>query len=277
MKILKFLPIILWLSFCSGCQSLISNELDDSKQINITLTPTKNSTEAVKIYPTSTSTFENEKELIDFVKINQIMTNLRRLTGEEPICVNGECHEITNRETGSEDLQWAKEYVIQEFTRMGYEVEIQYWSRGDYQDQNIVIQKKGSLFPEEKIYFIAHLDGVSGEAPAADDNATGVVCLLELARVLRIHDLGRTVVIIFSTGEEQGMLGSKSYVEKLNQEELSKIKYVINVDTIGYDSNSDGIMQLWSGDQSKELINLMSEIITSSQNGLISQLISGCE
>lgn len=51
--------------------------------------------------------------------------------------------------------------------------------------------------------------------PAADDNASGVVDLLEAARVLSKYSFDRTLVFFFSTGEEEGALGVKSYLNDI--------------------------------------------------------------
>lgn len=66
---------------------------------------------------------------------------------------------------------------------------------------------------EHEIYFVAHMDGVA-DSPAADDDASGVVSLLELARILRNRAIRNTVVLVFSTGEEQGALGVDSYIDQ---------------------------------------------------------------
>lgn len=220
------------------------------------------------------------QEMIRLINKERAITDLKRLTGVEPICTHTGCHIILNRQTGSEGLQWAKEYVYEELIRLNYSVEVQNWTREGYTDQNLIVRKQGMIYPSEEIYFVAHMDGVlySGEEhyPAADDNASGAVNLLELARILSSRFLSRTAVLIFSTGEEHGALGARSYVDQLTPEELSAIQYVVDIDMIGYDSNGDGAMQLWSGDQPMDFVQLLSEIINSYQIGLIPQIVTGC-
>jgi Zn-dependent M28 family amino/carboxypeptidase len=99
--------------------------------------------------------------------------------------------------------------------------------------------------------------------PAADDNASGVVDLLELARVLSSYSFNRTVVLLFTTGEEVGTLGAISYLDQLTSDELSSVQGVINIDMIGYDGNHDGVMELWHGGHppSLELTQSMYKII----------------
>jgi hypothetical protein len=210
------------------------------------------------------------------------VTDLKKLTGEEQICIENECHTIKNRLTGSEGLQWAKKYVYEELVGHGYMVEIEDWSAGEYSDQNIIARKPGIVSPNEEVYFVAHLDGVKkilpGGYPAADDNASGAVDLLEVARVLSNYSFDRTLVFLFSTGEEEGRVGVYNHLQKLSEEELSSIKYVINVDMIGYDDDRDGVMELWHGDDpsSIALTKRMSEIIQTYQLNLSPELIVGC-
>lgn len=212
--------------------------------------------------------------LIEQVDQDRAMTDLRRLTGVEPICANNQCHTIVNRQTGSVGLQWAKDYVYEELTRLGYSIEIQNWTRNGYADQNLIARKPGVVSPDDEIYIVAHLDGV--DSPAADDDATGSVALLELARVISSHAFSNTLVLFFSTGEEHGALGVRSYVNQLTAEQLGAIRYVVTVEMLGYDSNNDGAMQLWSGDQPLDFVQTLSEIINTYQLGLAPQIVTGC-
>lgn len=234
------------------------------------------------VAPAAVSSVDITPELIGQVSIDRAMTDLRRITGEESICIDNGCYTIVHRETGSEGLLWAKSYIYEELVNLGYTVELQNWSREGYQDQNLIARKQGAISPDEEIYFVAHMDGVNPDegvhSPAADDDGTGTVALLELARILSNHSFNRTLVLLFSTGEEQGILGVESYIKKLSSENLNKIKYVINVEMLGYDADQDGGMQLWSGDPvpAQELAQTMSEIIGEYQIHLVPHPMPGC-
>lgn len=77
--------------------------------------------------------------------------------------------------------------------------------------------------------------GVTDIHNGADDNASGVAALLELARRLgddeRTGDRRRVVFIAFS-GEERGLLGSKHYVREPTLP-LSQVAAMINLDMVG--------------------------------------------
>jgi hypothetical protein len=222
-------------------------------------------------------------ELIEQIDISRALIDLQRLTGEAPICLDDECFTIVNRLTGSEGLQWAKDYVYQKLVNLGYAVEIRDWSRSGYADQNLIARKPGTVLPDEEIYLVAHLDGRNLDgvvrAPAADDNASGVVDILELARVLSSRSLDRTLVLLISTGEEFGCLGVHSYLDQLSAEELTHIQYAVNIDMVGYDANRDGAMELWSGDHPPSLVlaQMLGEKIPEYQLELAPSIVTGCD
>ena len=221
-------------------------------------------------------------EIIGQINKDRALTDLRRLTGEEPICVDNECSTITNRQTGSEELQWVKKYISDELIRYGYSVKFNDWSRSKYSDQNITAKKMGGSLADEAVYFVAHMDGVkknNGERyPAADDDASGVVDILELARVISKYSFDRTIIFFFSSGEEQGSLGVKSYLDQLSPEDKKSIQYVIDIDMIGYDSDQDHVMQIFHGDHppSKALATSIGQIINDYHIGLDPEIIKGC-
>jgi hypothetical protein len=216
------------------------------------------------------------------VNFERALNDLNLFTGEAPVCIDNSCYTIKNRLTGSDGLQWAKDYVHSVLTRLGYPVELHNWSRSGYTDQNIIARKPGVLHPEEEIYLVAHVDGANAISPdrypAADDNASGVVDIFEVARVFSKYSFERTVVFLFSTGEEQGTLGVLSFLDKLSEDDLRAIKYAINIDMIGYDANQDGVMELWYGDDdsSLELVTKMNEIIHNYQLDLSTKFVVGC-
>jgi hypothetical protein len=70
--------------------------------------------------------------------------------------------------------------------------------------------------------------------PGADDNASGVAVMLELARALASGERPqRSIVFAAFTGEESGLLGSKHYVEHPGTYPLSGVIGVVNIDTVG--------------------------------------------
>lgn len=83
----------------------------------------------------------------------------------------------------------------------------------------------------------AHYDhlGVSGKTyyPGADDNASGVALLLELAQRIRDTELPINLSLIFFSGEEQGLLGSRYFVE-YSPYFAEDITRCLNFDMVGF-------------------------------------------
>jgi aminopeptidase N len=70
--------------------------------------------------------------------------------------------------------------------------------------------------------------------PGADDNASGVAVLLEMAsRLALVANMERSVVFVAFTGEEAGRKGSRYYVRNEKRYPVSKAVGMINLDTVG--------------------------------------------
>ncbi len=87
----------------------------------------------------------------------------------------------------------------------------------------------------------AHYDSVVGRetSPGANDNASGVAVLLEIARVLRTADLPCDVRLVFFGAEEfcgsppLHHVGSNYYVRKARDADLARIRAMLSVDMVG--------------------------------------------
>jgi len=247
------------------------------------LTPTARSSTNVPLVlkqPTPTPLPDYVPAMIAQVSRERALTDLRRLTGEEQICSAGSCYTIRNRQTGSVGLQKAEAYVAEQLAALGFLITYDPWSDNGYADQNILASWPGATLPQEKVYFVAHLDtgGTGTELyPGADDDGSGVADLLELARVLSGHTFKRTIVLFFSTGEEHGSLGVNSYLKQYSAE-INAIRYVVNIDMIGYDANDDGIMQFFHRDYPNcvVLTQVLAGYIVYYGLDLVPQVVAGC-
>jgi Zn-dependent M28 family amino/carboxypeptidase len=78
----------------------------------------------------------------------------------------------------------------------------------------------------------AHYDAVPG-TPGADDNASGVAVLLELARVFAAQPARRPIRLVAFDLEEYGMKGSKAYAHQAWQAHES-IRLMLSLEMLGY-------------------------------------------
>ncbi len=102
---------------------------------------------------------------------------------------------------------------------------------GEGDSQNVIVEVKGTEFPDEVVVYTAHYDSVVF-SPGMFDNASGSATILELYRYYKENPPKRTVRFIWCGSEERGLLGSKAYVAA-HEEELKKIVLCINVDMTG--------------------------------------------
>lgn len=79
----------------------------------------------------------------------------------------------------------------------------------------------------------AHKEFAGQVHPGADDDASGVAVLLELARAMKDEKPRRTVVFLAVTGEEAGRLGSKRWVAGPSSRDAKKTLAAVNLDTVG--------------------------------------------
>jgi len=104
--------------------------------------------------------------------------------------------------------------------------------------QNVVAMIEGSdpVLKNEYVCYGCHYDhlGVRGDAVyfGADDNGSGTVSLLEIAKAFMTERPKRSIIIVWHTGEEEGMIGS-GYFTANPPIPLEKVSAEINIDMIG--------------------------------------------
>jgi len=113
---------------------------------------------------------------------------------------------------------------------------------------NVIATLQGSQ-PESanRIYLISgHYDSrvtdvlnAVSDAPGADDDASGVAAVLELARVMASHEFDATIKFVAFAGEEQGLLGSAYFAEQAKQQGLN-IAGMFSNDIIGSTLGQNG-------------------------------------
>ena len=98
--------------------------------------------------------------------------------------------------------------------------------------RNIIATIKGSKIPNEKVMVGGHLDSWD-LATGAIDNGIGSFSVLDMARTFQSLKLNpaRTVEFVLFMGEEEGLLGSKAYVDAaIKDKSIEQIRYMFNYD-----------------------------------------------
>lgn len=102
---------------------------------------------------------------------------------------------------------------------------------------NVCGMVRGTEVPDSFIVFTAHYDhlGEMGKGtvfPGANDNASGTAMVLDLARYFAQKPPRYSVLFLFFSGEEAGLIGSKYYTEN-PLKPLENIQFLINLDMVG--------------------------------------------
>ncbi|BAK80912.1 M28 family metallopeptidase [Candidatus Arthromitus sp. SFB-rat-Yit] len=139
----------------------------------------------------------------------------------------------TPRISGTKSIINAQKYIKNEFQKYGYEVQEQVFSwplidSKNTTSKNIIAFKKG--INNSQIIIGAHYDSTSSNG--ADDNASGVSVLLELAQKLNNITLPYSIKFIAFDAEELGLFGSRYYVKNMNNDEKLNTLLYINIDSI---------------------------------------------
>jgi Zn-dependent M28 family amino/carboxypeptidase len=113
-----------------------------------------------------------------------------------------------------------------------------YLTTGERELRNLLVELPGVTEPDVILEIGAHYDTVHGTV-GADDNASGVAGLLEIARALAGARHERTLRLCFFAGEENGpsggLRGSGAHVERILDEEARREHHgILVLEMIGY-------------------------------------------
>jgi len=113
------------------------------------------------------------------------------------------------------------------------------WDGLDTVQNNVVGIITGTEIGGGIILIGAHYDSISMDpndetsyAPGANDNASGVAALIELARILSTRQHRATIMLVAFAAEEVGRQGSRAFVQYLQEQDIS-INAMFNLDIIG--------------------------------------------
>jgi Zn-dependent M28 family amino/carboxypeptidase len=111
---------------------------------------------------------------------------------------------------------------------------------------NVVATLKGTDVNDDRIFIISgHLDNMrsnvmdgNGDAPGANDDASGVAAVMECARVMSIRSFPATIIFVAVSGEEQGLLGANYMADKAKKQNWN-LEAVLNNDIMGSNNSNE--------------------------------------
>ena len=143
----------------------------------------------------------------------------------------------------SEALQRAAVYIEDEWGTMGYDVERLEYDVSGIRCANLVTTRKGSARSSEILLLGAHYDSVIG-SPGANDNASGVAALLEIARMFQAVEPVLTVRFVAFVNEEPPFFWTHKQGRMVYAEAArcrgDDIRLMASLETIGCYSDQPG-------------------------------------
>ena len=144
-------------------------------------------------------------------------------------------------------MEAAASYIERQFVEIGDAVTRQDYDAGKAEVANLVIERPGSRRPDEIVVVGAHYDTVFC-TPGADDNASAVAMLIEVARLLASSRSRRTVRFVSFACEEPpyfctGSMGSQHYARSCRVRN-DNIVGMLCLEMVGYYSTDPGSQRL---------------------------------
>ncbi len=152
-----------------------------------------------------------------------------------------EFEELGVKRRGTPALQNTLNWLKAEYLSYGYTSsqlqEFSYTYQGSSAVcKNLVVTKVGTTYPNTYVIVCGHYDSIVGTG--TNDNGSGVVAILEIARLLRTIPTEYSIKFINFSGEEDGLRGSQNFVDTVVNGTTPKmdIRLVLNLDEVGGDA-----------------------------------------
>lgn len=126
---------------------------------------------------------------------------------------------------------YTQQYIHSQLSRWGTVENFDFVHRSQTHT-NLILNLPGQAPAKPPILIGAHYDAVPG-TPGADDNASGIAALLELAQSLAAEPAHHPIRLIAFDLEEYGMVGSEHYAEQLQQQQ-QKLRLMVSLEMLGY-------------------------------------------
>lgn len=177
------------------------------------------------------------ENIINAVNLDSLIVQMRNLSGEDPVIINGE-EEIIDHRVSNWGNNLAAEYIFETLASYGLETEKDTYSMSGI---NVIAKQTGSLYPDEYYMICAHYDAV--DYYCADDNASGTAAVIEAARIFSELEFEYSIIYALWDEEEIGLIGSADYAAEAAANG-DVIHGVINMDMISWDSDGDMVAEI---------------------------------
>jgi alkaline phosphatase isozyme conversion protein len=150
---------------------------------------------------------------------------------------------IGPRVTGSVEDGITRDYIAEKMAATGLEVQRQRVSsvwlertfgvseqEFTFDSENIIGIRRGRT--RRTILVSGHFDSWGRSSPGANDNASSIGVLLEIARAIQRYEWNSTIMFAAFCAEERGLLGSRYFVDNTD---LRDLVLAINMDPVGHD------------------------------------------
>lgn len=216
--------------------------------------PASNSPLAFDIDPAGKDTeikFEARKALATLAPVfsaDRMMESINFLASDD----------LKGREIGTPEIEEAANYIAEKFEEFGLvpgsddSTYFQIWTQDVLDKKSVNLKNVVGIIPgtnpdlAEAVIISAHYDHLGLGWPdakkgnegkihnGADDNASGVAVMLELAKTLgKSHKPARPIIFVAFTAEESGLVGSRYFASNYKKYPSNKILAIINLDTVG--------------------------------------------
>ncbi|MBL8160284.1 M28 family peptidase [Candidatus Saccharibacteria bacterium] len=199
------------------------------------------------------------QQLVDSVSEAKIKANLEKLVQDDS---KPTPNSLGSRHISSPMNQVKVDWAKQQLSSYGLSIIDQPFSSGGYDLHNMVGRLQGS---GNTVYTAgAHIDSIADDsetvAPGADDDGSGVVIVMEAARVLKSYQscLKSHIDFVGFNDEEEGMEGSVVYA---NDIESQGFKGLYNMDMLGYAAGGEPcIANNYNSDRDKFMADKLEEV-----------------
>lgn len=163
-------------------------------------------------------------------------TLLKKLTGEEAITGTTK---LTERFTQL-NREVAANYLLSQSQSFAGDAKIVEYSKTG---RNVVVEIKATTKSDEWVVLGAHYDSVR-DCPGANDNASGVAAMYDVARHLAgLENRIRNVYVVFFDEEEKGLVGSRNFARWLKDNDVN-VHSAHTIDQMGWDNDGDKGIEL---------------------------------